>query len=321
MTAHPNKTIVVTGGNSGLGYHCTRNIAAKPDWHIILACRNPQKATTAAKTLTAITRNPCIEIMTLDLASLASIRTFAQNLATRDLPPLRALLCNAGLQTISGTSYTQDGFETTFAVNHLGHFLLTNLLLRQLLAPARIVFVSSGTHDPAQRTGMAAPQYRHPSLLAHPAPHPQDNPGTLGRRYYTTSKLCNVYCTYELSRRLQTEGHSTPERPITVNAFDPGLMPGSGLARDYSLLQRFLWHFILPIFTRFSSRINTPAASGQALARLILDPELENISSQYFAGQQAIPSSAESYDLEKAAELWHGSAELVKLAAHETILR
>ena len=322
MIAKPDKTVIVTGGNSGLGYYCAKNIAANPEWHVILACRNSDKAAKAADQLNATGTHNNVETMSLDLASLVSIRNFAQSLSTRERPPLRALVCNAGLQIVTGTSYTQDGFETTFGVNHLGHFLLVNLLLQQLVAPARIVLVSSGTHDPARKTGMVAPQYRHPKWLAYPdlKATAGEKPGTTGRRYYTTSKLCNVYCAYEFSRRLRSQGHSTPEHPIVVNAFDPGLMPGSGLARDYSWLQQFLWYFILPGLTLLSAYINTPPTAGRALARLVLDPELEAVSGQYFAGWQAIPSSKESYDEANAVELWDASAELVQLTPEETIL-
>ncbi len=167
----------------------------------------------------------------MELSSLSSVRAFGQGFISReDLPPLRAIVCNAGLQVVGGTSYTEDGFETTFGVNHLGHFLLVNLLLKRLAAPARIVFVSSGTHDPKRRTGMSAPRYLGAQALAHPHEHPDpveksEAPGKLGRRRYTTSKLCNVLCSYELDRRLRREGLSTAKAPINVNAFDPGPCP------------------------------------------------------------------------------------------------
>src|SRR5260370_15139161 len=147
MTMHsydPPQTVILTGGTSGLGYASARMIAAShPDWHMIIASRNQLQGTGFVNALKNKTGNQQIEWMPLDLASLASIRAFAREVAVRDLPPLHAVVCNAGLQVISGTTYTQDGFETTFGVNCLGHFLLVNMLLRQLVAPARIVFVSS----------------------------------------------------------------------------------------------------------------------------------------------------------------------------------
>jgi NAD(P)-dependent dehydrogenase (short-subunit alcohol dehydrogenase family) len=156
------KRVVVTGGNAGLGYECAKGIAgAGPEWRVVLAVRSHEKGERAARAIAEETGNPNVEAMGLDLASLASVRSFARELARRnDLLPLQALVCNAGLQVVSGTTYTENGLEESFGVNHLAHFLLVNLLLRQLEAPARIVFVSSGTHDPERRTGMPAPRYR-----------------------------------------------------------------------------------------------------------------------------------------------------------------
>jgi len=322
--AASEKTIIITGGNIGLGYHCAKAMATTKQWHVILACRHPNRAAQAVQQLIAETTHQQIEAMSLDLASLASVRQFATDFATRNVPPLTALVCNAGIQIVTGITYTEDGFETTFAVNHLGHFLLANLLLRHLIAPARIVFVSSATHNPAQRTGMPAPRYHGAKFLARPDIDPlakADDKGTVGRRAYSTSKLCNVFCTYELSRRLQTEGKNSASHLIAVNAFDPGLMPGTGLARDYGAIARFAWNFVLPVVSRLVPGIKSMRESGSALARLVLDPTLEGVSGKYFAGLREIPSSQESYDTGKAAELWETSAELVKLQPDETILR
>src|SRR5262249_25008253 len=126
---------------------------------------------------------------------------------------------------------------------------------------------------------------------------------------YTTSKLCNVLCTYELVRQLKQRNLA-----ITVNSFDPGLMPGSGLARDYSALQQFAWNYILPLLRLFMPKVNSLSQSGKALARLVLDEELANVTGKYFEGQHAIPSSDESYDEKKAADLWQTSIELTQTA-------
>ena len=265
--------------------------------------------------------------MALNLASLVSIRRFAAEVSTRGMPPLRALVCNAGVQNVSGTKRTEDQFEATFGVNHLGHFLLANLLLRHLEGPGRIVFVASGTHDPGQRTGMPAPVLRLASSLAAPDDEEdaQSNPGLVGRRRYTTSKLCNVLCAYEMGRRLRASGRSTPDRPISVNAFDPGLMPGTGLARDYGAAAQFAWNALGPllpwILRPFIANIHRPEDSGRALARLVLDPALEDVSGRYFEGLAEIRSSAESYDERKWAALWEQSAELVGLGQEEGRLR
>jgi len=320
-----DKTVIVTGGNSGLGYECVKDLAAsQQSWHIIIACRDRQKASEAIDRLMAHSPKAKIEAIPLDLASLESVRNFVKDFTSRDLPPLRGIVCNAGIQVASGMTYTQDEFETTFGVNHLGHFLLTHLLLKLLVAPARIVVVSSDTHDPLQKTGMPEPHYDSAASLARPErSSSSEGSGKAGRRRYTTSKLCNIYFTYELSRRLQEEGLSTAQNPITVNAFNPGMMPGTGLARDASPLLRFAWNFILPTIlpiARAFASMNRVSESGKTLARLVLDPDLEGVSGKYFSGMMEIPSSKESYDRQKALDLWKTSIELAKLTPEETPL-
>ena len=309
------QTAIVTGGNSGLGYQCARAIAAaSSQWHVVIASRDHTKSNEAVRSLATETENQHLVAMDLDLGSLASVRRFAADFASDAMPPLKAIVCNAGVQIISGLTFNSDGFETTFAVNHLGHFLLVNLLLGQLVPTARIVVVSSGTHNPDQFTGMPKPIYS--SARSAAKPQPEADGATAGRRAYTTSKLCNVMFAYELSRRLRAKGRKT----ITVNAFDPGLMPGTGLARDYSRAQKFIWNYALPAL-RFIPGVNSTSRSGRVLARLVLDPALEAVTGKYFVGRKELPSSKQSYDESQAAELWEASAEMVGLRSDETILR
>ncbi|MGC1397028.1 SDR family NAD(P)-dependent oxidoreductase [Candidatus Binatus sp.] len=318
-------TAIVTGANTGLGFECARALVETHDWHVIIACRSAEKGREAVKRLSAQTGDKKIKAMTLDLASLESVRNFARDYAAEARPSLRAIVCNAATQIVTGRTYTKDGFETTFAVNHLGHFLLVNLMLAQMAPPARIVVVGSGTHDPAQTTGMPPPMYRRARFLARPDEDskPLDDPnGTAGRRAYTTSKLCNLLFAYELDRRLRAEeAGGTNGRSITVNAFDPGLMPGTGLARDYGMMARFAWRFVLPVLRPFVPNVNSVARSGRSLANIVTDPRLERISGKYFQGTRDVPSSKDSYDPAMATDLWETSASMVKLTPDETILR
>jgi hypothetical protein len=110
---------------------------------------------------------------------------------------------------------------------------------------------------------------------------------------------------------------------VTANAFNPGLMPGTGLARDYNPLQRFAWNYVLPVIRPLSRSfisMNSVNESGHALARLVLDASLERVSGKYYSGITEKPSSKESYDLQKACELWDTSASLVKLTQEENLL-
>lgn len=315
------RTVIITGGNAGLGEQCARTIAADHSWHVVIASRDAERAQAAAVRLVAATGNPAIKALPLDLASLASVRAFAGGYGRRARPPLRALVCNAGIQIARGITYTADGFETMFGVNHLGHFLLAHLLLQQLVAPARIVVVSSGTHDPASIDGrFNAPVYRDAPSLAWP-----ERPGApqmSGIRRYATSKLCNLFFAYELDRRLRESGLSTPARPITVNAYDPGATPGTGLVRQYPAPVRALWTSPLTsrVLRALGLRVYDVATSGAAMARLVLDPALEGVSGRYFHVHAEAPSSRESHDRQRARELWDVSVAMVRLAAEEAQL-
>jgi hypothetical protein len=177
---------------------------------------------------------------------------------------------------------------------------------------------------------MQEPRYRGATALAYPDEHPDpaeegEGPGEVGRRRYTTSKLLNVYTVYELDRRLKAAGLSTDIAPVTVNAFDPGAMPNTGLTRDYGVGARFVFNRILPrllpLFGLFGVNVNSVESSGKNLARLVLDPKLEGVSGRYFEGQKEMRSSELSYDRENAAELWETSAALVGLNSEESVLK
>lgn len=292
------RTAIITGAGTGLGFECTRALLDDdPSWHIVLAVRDTGRGADAVARLGRPDRCTVLE---MDLASLRSVHRFVEDFRAAALPPLHAIVCNAGLQVVSGTQWTADGVEMTFGVNHLGHFALVQGLLGDLEPAARIVVVSSGTHDPAQRTGMPAPNYPTAAELAHPAQTADAN----GRRRYTTSKFCNVLFAYELDRRL---GHGA--QGITVNAFDPGLMPGSGLARDYSTLGRWAWRYLFPAL-RVLPNVNSIRGSGRNLAALTGDARFDGVTGIYFEGVRPILSSADSYDRDKALDLWHTSEEL-----------
>jgi NAD(P)-dependent dehydrogenase (short-subunit alcohol dehydrogenase family) len=298
------RTAVITGASTGLGLECARALLANdPSWHVVLAVRDPARGAAAVAQLGEPNRCTVLE---MDLASLRSVRVFVPSLRAAELPPVHALVCNAGVQVVSGTELTSDGVEMTFGVNHLGHFALVQEVLDYLARPARIVIVSSGTHDPAKHTGMPAPRYTSAADLARP----EDGASAgQGRCRYTTSKLCNVLFTYELDRRL---GHG--EQGVTVNAFDPGLMPGSGLARDYPPLQRLAWRYFLPAL-RVLPGVRSTRTSGRYLAALAGDARFDGVTGEYFAGRKPIRSSADSYDRGKALDLWTASEQLV---AHVT---
>jgi NAD(P)-dependent dehydrogenase (short-subunit alcohol dehydrogenase family) len=321
----PRDAVLITGGNSGIGFECAR-VLARSGLHVVIASRDRAASRTAVRAIADESGAESIEELGLDLGSLAKVRTFASELVARDLR-LRALVCNAGLQVQAGPRPSADGFETTFAVNHLGHFLLVNLLLAQLgkAAPARIVVVASGVHDPAQRTGMPKAKIGDLETLARSG-EPL-NGRFDGRLAYVNSKLCNLWFVYELARRLGRDGGGTSTDPITVTGFDPGLVPGSGLARDYPAPMRFVWNHLLPaaarVLTNFLPTINPAPKAGAALARLVTDPDLRGVTGTYFPSHsrwQPAPSSDASYDEARAAALWDASVKWTGLVPGDSKL-
>src|SRR6201987_1649765 len=315
-----SRTVVITGGNTGLGLACASAILKSPHgapWRVVLACRDIGRAQAAVDQLTREAGVAGqVEAMSLDLASLTSVRAFAAELTKRlsagTIQPLHAVVCNAGVNPLNTKTTTADGFESTFGINHLGHFLLVNELLPALQPPGRVVVVASGVHDPAQKAGVPLPAWNDPSALARGelgAAAASDRSLPAGQRRYSTSKLANIYFTYALARRL-------PEG-VTANAFDPGLMPGTGLFRNTPAPFRFIMNKVMPhaipLLRRvYSPNIHTPQESGAALAHLVADPELAAISGGYFEGRRQIRSSDESYNDERAEELWSASLALTE---------
>ncbi|KAG2393847.1 hypothetical protein C9374_003611 [Naegleria lovaniensis] len=335
-----------------------------PSYHIVMACRSAIKAQEALSSISNVlskhekqlkkhsqsrassmvdvdSLHRHVSIIVLDLASITSIQQFVHELSQKvkahEIPPLYSLVCNAGLQ-LQNDVKTVDGFEATFGVNHLGHFLLINLMIplfesNDNSVKRRIIIVSSDVHDPQAKTGMPTPHYQHPRKMAYPFDDYQDdknaslellkNPGHTGRVRYSTSKLCNLLCGYELERRLQNSmstSSSTQSKPaFTVNMFNPGFVPTTSLARDYHPALVFIAHHVLPLLSYVTSKIRTLHDSGSHLKRLVVDPSLEHVSGKYFDGDTLKESTMESHDREKQRELWEESIKLILEKAKGTL--
>lgn len=303
----PLHSIIVTGGNAGLGFEIAKVIARDRTALVVIACRNPRLGQEAVGRLVKVGANAVF--LPLDLSSQAAIRRFVELYREAGLPPLRGVVCNAGMQDVGPPTKTAEGYEMTFAVNHLGHYLLVRLLLDDLTRDGRVTFVASGTHDPAERTGMPAPVYDNAEAVAHDF----EASRTAGLRRYTTSKLCNVYCTYELSRRLAASGDPRLSS-IKVNAVDPGLMPATGLARTWPAPLQLFARYVLPLLRLVNDNVHRPETS----ARRIGDITTGNLAApggRYFSNGKAAPSSDASYDEGKARELWVSSAAMTRLPA------
>ncbi len=246
------KIILVAGASSGIGLACCQALAKHQNLHIIASGRNQQRVDEAVtKIKEEASSTTIVEGGIVDLASLKSVRNFADQLIERDLK-LYTLVANAGMAA-SEKKLTEDGFETTIATNHIGHFLLVTSLQDRT---KRIVMLTSETHDPAEKAG--------------PPPN-VSNLDQLAVGYekfdisetYVTSKLCNLLFTAEFARRY-------PYGPEIV-AYTPGFVPATSLSRDM-VKNRTLWKFIsfiirMVIWFR-GGRVSTPEHSGGFLARI-----------------------------------------------------
>lgn len=286
------RTIVLTGVTSGLGLAALQQLARDSQLRLICGVRGgPSRLDHLLHDAKAQ-----VESYDLDLASLASVRDFAASFSG----PVHALMANAGVQTSAETLRSQDGHELTFAVNHLAHALLWHLLQPRFPPGARIVFTASGTHDPAdagaRRFGFRGGLYQPAARLAAGDVAPGTSPAQAGRDRYATSKLCNILTAYEAGRRFPG---------YRVAAFDPGLMPGTGLARNHGSFRFWVWKNILPAVSGSWSGVSTPDRSGATLAWWLTDPNAHFPDPAHFDfRRQATATSADSQRLDWAAQLW-----------------
>lgn len=268
-----DKVVVITGANIGIGRAVAEELADRGA-RLRLLCRSLEKAAPVTEALRARAGHEDIHAIACDLGSLASVRVAAAELLARD-EPLHVLVNNAGVAGQRGL--TTDGFELHFGVNHLGHFLLTNLLLDRIRAsgPARIVHVASGSHFQAKGLDWDAVQKPTASISGLPE--------------YAASKLGNVLFCAELARRLAgTE--------VTTYAVNPGRVASN-------IWQRLPWP-IRPLF-----KLTMLTTQEGAFSTIRAASDLEGESGRYF-DKRARPqlASAPGRDAALAAELWSRSA-------------
>jgi NAD(P)-dependent dehydrogenase (short-subunit alcohol dehydrogenase family) len=294
-------TILVIGASTGLG-RATARALARSGAAVIAAGRDVE-ATAAA--LAGAGPIPAA-VARVDLADLADVRRFARALLAG--PPLDGIVCNAGVQITGGLTRTVDGHEATFAINHLAHFAIVITALAALRPGARVVFIGSGTLDPrdrgATRFGFRGGQYTTAAALAEGSGDPAASEAQRALDRYATSKLCNLLTTFELARRV-------PAAQVAFHALDPGLMPGTGLARDRSWPVRLAWHSLMRAAVPFMSGASTARRSGAAVAWLTADPSLAGRTGLYvdFHRREVEPwAGAQRTDW--AADLYAGSLAL-----------
>lgn len=288
--------IVMTGATGGIGAHALKRIAAHPNTEIIVGARGGRDL-------------PGATVLPLELGSLKSVREFAdavkQHLGEAKVD---MLALNAGAQ-FRQAERSADGFEMTFAVNHLAHYLLARLLLPEMAEGGRIVITTSDTHDPKKMP--LGPRTLDPESLANPA---KDSPA----RAYPASKLCNL-----LTARSLAASDDVKERQITVIAYNPGLTSGTSLGGGSGRQQAVMTAMrpVLRFLSRFLPQLymSTAEQSGDALAQLVLGlvtPPPGRVYASHVRGKITFPDPSQLARSDDARDLlWRESAAMVGLPA------
>ncbi len=310
---------LVTGATSGIGLELVRLLLAEPSNRVIVGARRPAEALA----LRGVADESRLDILPLDLCSLASTAAFADAVAKRLAGRrLASLAANAGLQNSGVRRITVDGYEETLQANWLGHALLIERLLPSLDSGAPVAFTASGTHDPAD-TGARLFGFRgglYPGIERVARGDLDDGVSAKqqGMDRYATSKLVAILHVYALAR-------STPAGGPRWFAFDPGLMPGTGLARERPAIERWAWSTVLPVLGRAMPGASTPRRSAATYARLLtgrLFPQESGVHLD-FSGRRTA-SSADSNRQEwqdEVAGFARATAQGWRLAAAETAPR
>lgn len=273
------KTVLVTGATSGIGKQTALALAGLGA-RVVLVARNPERGAPALAEVQAA--GGTAELLCADFSSLAEVRGLAQTFLARH-PTLHVLVNNAGA-TYMERKVSADGFELSFAANHLAPFLLTHLLLPALKAAkaARVVNVSSVVHRTTHLDFDDLQSEKHYG----------------GLHAYAKSKLANILFTYELARRLAGSG-------VTSNCLHPGIV-ATGFGQNQPGFFKALFAFASPLFV-------SPATGARTQVFLAASPEVEGVTGHYFVRCKKARSSKYSYDLEVARHLWEVSAELAGL--------
>jgi len=300
-------TYLITGASSGLGLHVATRLAGQGGHHLILPLRDANKAQALVERLGAAGAAR-VSTPVLDLASLASVSAFVAGLGAHEQGHLDGVLFNAGGQSAQRIAFTVDGIETTFAVNHLAHLALMNGLMPRLGSGARVGWTASGTHDPketaARLSGFRGARYTSAARLAKADHEPGISVAQVCRDAYATSKLCNIVAARAFAQR--------HPQAATFFSFDPGLMPGTGLAREHGAVGRWFWHQVLPRLAPILPGTSTPAASSAILTELLTGVRRPTYNGAYFnfTGQQLEPA-APATEAWVAEDLMRGSEALI----------
>ncbi|KAH8942071.1 hypothetical protein BDL97_14G079100 [Sphagnum fallax] len=284
------KTILITGATAGIGKETAR-VLAKRGGHIIIGVRNIQKGEAVKEEILKETPSAPFDVLELDVSSLASVRKFAEDFKSRDFP-ISILINNAG--AIFGKfELSQDGLEKNFATNHMGQFLLTNLLLETIVATAeksgeegRIVNLTSDSHKLVGKKGIPYDKLNDAKSF-HPF------------TAYPVSKLANILHANELARRLQERGVN-----VTANSVHPGIVH-SNFLQDTSI--PFI-SWVIPLVSLLAKNNSQGAATT---CYVTTSPDLKGISGKYFHDSKESKVTKPAQNMDMAAALWKFSEDFV----------
>jgi len=274
---------LVTGATTGIGLATAEGLA-RAGAHVILGARSAARGEAARERVARATGSERLEVAVADLSVQAEVRRLADEVA-RAHPRLDVLVNNAGL-VMGRRVETADGIETTWAVNHLAPFLLTNLLRDKLVAsaPARVVTVASDAHSGA-RLDLDDPQFARRRFSS--------------MTVYGHSKLANILFTAELARRLEGTG-------VTANCLHPGVVASEFGTRPGGLFS-FGWRLLRPF-------VLTPERGADTSIYLATSPEVADVTGRYFYRRKPIDPSREARDPDLARRLWEASERMTGLA-------
>ncbi len=313
-------TVLITGGHKGIGLQASRTIARMGGHDLLLCGRDVPAMQRVADDLHREFGSN-VQTAEVDISSLGSVRDAAKRckglIADKKVASLAALLLNAGAQFPDPPTYGADGYELTFATNCLGHFLLLNLLIDDLLPRGRIVFTASGTHDPETTDGKIVGKAIEADAFSL-ANQGRKGAAIVGGRRYTTSKLCTIMFAYELDRKLRRAGSD-----ILSVAYDPGMVSETDLTASIPKLAKALLktRVMKRVLRALGVTIGNLQFSGAMLGRLAAASEYANVSGKFMQSRNGRSieqrSSTASYDAGRAAKLWHDCVELTGLQPAE----
>ncbi|KAF4478624.1 dehydrogenase reductase [Fusarium agapanthi] len=320
-----NGTIIITGANGSLALAYTSHlIKTHPSYTILATVRNASPSDPNTAQLSSILSShpkSCIEA--LDLSLLSNVRSFSENttrrVASGELPPIKAIICNAFTMSVTEQVYTPDGFERTFQVNHLSHFVLVLKLIGSMASDGKIVMLGSDTHY----TTRSHPLYKQrpgipedTELLVKPLPDKKGKEYDGGFHRYGNSKLANIMFMHDLNAKLEKLSG------ITAIAMDPGGMVDSRAHKIQTPFMRFAFSLVLislPILRHFTDTMRPAAQSGRELVELSVGEKYKDTKG-YFMGARREEEDIACKDAHKRELLWNACWRWAGMKEEETVL-